>query len=312
MPDQYKAPQDDWRFSHGKPDAMSVEELVNHYTIVEPPPKPVYLNGVNLDVSKVGDKFVHIGKLTELPAIIDRFGPTYAYLRDAVAPSGVGHKVHAYLSELDSARKADPAVYDDDGTLVAYGSGITDRHKYEDAPTHGLDVLTPLGAGAFLVVGASAGKDNRGNNIPIIVYQDKKVGSSEEAPSYAGPASRGGAGYRYPTETERDYFTSGLDLFGQDRQYVVPKQELTDYPFDFGANAGLEASRNYSALKSKPAQQPAAPQRVRDMSEYAIPNYALPKGPVHLDEPTIREQEYVSPFRTQMTVGDLLKFYGAQ
>ena len=71
----------------------SIQQLINMYapkpqTEVEMQgavvtgnvPKPVYKDGINLDVSMVGDKFVHIGKLSELENIIGAFSPSYKEL----------------------------------------------------------------------------------------------------------------------------------------------------------------------------------------------------------------------------------------
>jgi len=87
-------------------------------------PKPVYRDGVNLDVSMVGNKFVHIGKLTELANIIGSFSPSYKELSRRVDPSV--RAVHSEIAELQKIQVAEPDEYKD-GKLVSYGSGLGTR-----------------------------------------------------------------------------------------------------------------------------------------------------------------------------------------
>ena len=159
-----------------------------------------------------------------------------------------------------------------------------------------MDVLTPVGAGAFLVVGASAGKDDQGNDIPIIVYQDSgKIGIGKEAVGAGGPVG----GYRYPSAEDKSYFTSGVDSFGWHNQYVVPRSKIVDYPFDPSANAGLEASRNYGQdFAGKVAPPPPA----RPMPVMAPMPPPAPT-PFDLDEPSMPNRSYRSPFRTPYKKG---------
>lgn len=258
-------------------------------------PKPVYRDGINLDVSMVGDKFVHIGKLSELENIIGAFSPSYKELGRRVDPSM--RAVHSELAALRQRRIENPDEYKD-GKIVSYGSGVGLRHTNDPMEYYGMDVLTPVGAGAFLVVGASAGKDDQGNDIPIIVYQDSgKIGVGKEAVGAGGPAG----GYRYPSAEDKSYFTSGVDSFGWHNQYVVPRSKIVDYPFDPSMNAGLEASRNYGqdfADKAAPPPPPPPPQPV------LAPMPPPAAMPVALDEPSMYDRPYRSPFRTMYRRGN--------
>ena len=260
-------------------------------------PKPVYRDGVNLDVSMVGDKFVHIGKLSELENIIGSFSPSYKELGRRVDPSM--RAVHSEIAELRKRRAAEPDEYKD-GKIVAYGSGVGTRHTNDPMEYYGMDVLTPVGVGAFLVVGASAGKDEQGNDIPIIVYQDSgKIGEGKRAIGAAGPYGGDPAlGYRYPSAEDKSYFTSGVDGFGFHNQYIVPRSKIIDYPFDPSANVGLEASRNYGQdFSERIAPKPIPPPPVLAPMPPPAPR------PFDLEDPPIRNTEYRSPFRTMYRKG---------
>jgi len=248
-------------------------------------PKPVYRDGVNLDVSMVGNKFVHIGKLSELENIIGSFSPSYKELGRRVDPSM--RAVHSELAELRKTRTYRP-------------SEVNTRHTNDPMEEYGMDVLTPVGAGAFLVVGASAGKDEQGNDIPIIVYQDSgKIGEGKRAVGAAGPY--GGdprLGYRYPSAEDKSYFTSGGDSFGWHNQHIVPRSKIVDYPFDPSANVGLEASRNYGQdFAERIAPKPIPPPPVLAPMPPPAPR------PFDLEDPPIRDTEYRSPFRTMYKKG---------
>ena len=232
-------------------------------------PKPVYRDGVNLDVSMVGDKFVHIGKLSELAAIDEAFAPKDSYLARQVPPSIYAGEIKDNYEEMKKAKK---------------------EEDYNELRTN---ILTPVGGGAFLVAGVSAGKDSEGNDIPIIVYKDEEIGVRGIR---SGPTT-----YAYPYKSQRkDYFSINTEGHGAfSHNYVIPRSKIVDYPFDPSVNVGLEASRNYGQdFSERIAPEPIPPPPV------LAPMPPPAAMPVELDEPTMYDRPYRSPFRTMYRKGN--------
>jgi hypothetical protein len=242
-------------------------------------PEPVNTGDFSLDVSMVGNRFVHIGKLSDLDAIVDRFGPENGQSNSAV---------------VSSIRQWVGKEFD-------------------------VKFFVPVGVGARFLPGVSAGTDDEGNSIPIILYDDMgfaATGSSQlvrdDVTGVGGTMHRGTGKYLYglpssqrhmwdpdlredvpdplPAGVLRYWSINNEGFSSWQNHYDLRTGAIVDYPFEGIDSVGQEASDNYFG---KPWDQPTEEIEVLTAIDQAPDEDALAsvERDIELEDPPIRDAE---------------------
>lgn len=184
----------------------------------------------DLDVSFVGDdqfdSFVHVGKISELAAIVARHNP------DISRNNYVADSLKSKIAERQEA-------------LSRYGK----------TP---FGCLVDVGCNGYYLVGVSGGQDQDGNDIPIIIYLDQPLpdrfrsAGLGRGPGLENPESSRNArwaiapgDYSNIPGVERVLGVNAEGFGAGSNFFVIDKSLVKNYPFDPGSRPGCEATRNF-------------------------------------------------------------------